>query len=225
MKSLQWTLSAAIAALLLAGCGGSETKESPAAPPSPPAVTEASPPPSPPPTATPPASSDAKTEDRESEPAGRAFPRPAPPLKFTAHDGRSVSLDDLKGKVVLVMYFSTDCPHCQTTAETLAPIYAELKPQGLEVVGLALNPTAKTNLGGFIGNYRVAFPVGLANRAGFARFAGLSVMARFYYPYLLFVDREGNLREEHQGSDGMYFADLNASLRQTLGALIAEPVR
>ena len=80
-------------------------------------------------------------------------PRPAPKLEFTSMDGQKVSLADLKGKVVLVMYFSTDCQHCQTAAQTLAPIYKELKPKGFEILGLAMNPTAKQNLGAFRDNY------------------------------------------------------------------------
>ena len=95
-----------------------------------------------------------------------------------------------------------------------------LQQKGVEFIGVTLNPTATDNLGSFIEKYAVAFPVGLGNRQHFSRFSGLSVMERFYYPYLLFVDKDGQIQEEHQGAERGYFADLNASLRQSLDRLL-----
>lgn len=146
-------------------------------------------------------------------------PRPAGELSFTAIDGREVSLAGLKGKAVLVMYFSTDCPHCQHTAEVLGPIYSELRGKGFEIVGLAMNPGAKGNIRAFVSKHQVAFPVGFADRPAFSKFSGLSVMERFYFPYLIFVNQNGVVLEERQGSDRRYFADLNGNLRQSIAAL------
>jgi peroxiredoxin len=149
-------------------------------------------------------------------------PRPAKPLEFVAHDGREVSLASLRGKVVVVMFFSTDCPHCQRAADILAPIYAEMQPQGLEILALALNPTASGNLPAFIAKHRVRFPAAIAKRAEFARFAELSLMARFYYPYLLLVDKKGFVRAERQGADRAYFAALGENLKNEISELLAE---
>ena len=151
--------------------------------------------------------------------AAADVPRPAGPLEMKAIDGRMISLAALKGRPVLVMYFSTDCPHCQTAAAAMAPIYKEMAPKGVEFLGLALNPTAKGNLGGFADQYRVEFPVGLADRAHFSRFTGLSVMTRFYYPYFVFVDKDGVIQEERDGALRSYFADLDASLRESLARI------
>lgn len=215
MKFATWTACAAAATYLIA-CGGSEAPESASTAPPPPAEKPA---PAPEPAAQ---QHSAETSEAPAETpvSSREFPRPAPELSFRSIDGRQVSLSDLKGKAVLVMFFSTDCPHCQRTAEVLAPIYAEMKPQGVEVLALAMNPNAQTNLRAFAEKYRADYPVSTASRQEFARFAGLSVMSRFYYPYLLFVDPEGNLIEEHQGSDQRFFADLDASLRSTFEKLL-----
>ena len=224
MKPLHCTLSVVLAASLLAACGGGEAESSASAP-EPAATPQAEQPQPEPPAATEPAAStDAVAgKPQASELAGdpRGFPRPAPELKFTARDGRQVALSQLKGKAVAVFFFSTDCPHCQRSAEVMAPIYAELKGQGVEILGLAMNPTAETNLGAFVEKYNVQFPVTTTTRQEFARFAGLSVMSRFYYPYYLFVDPQGNLVEEHQGSDTSYFRDLNSSLRATFARLLS----
>ena len=146
-------------------------------------------------------------------------PRAGGKLEITTLEGKQLNIKDLASKPVLVFYFSTDCSHCQATAKMLAPIYREYHAKGLEIVGVTLNPTAKDNAGGFVKQFEVAFPVGLGDRDHFVEFSG--VTGRFYYPYLLFVDKTGQIREEHEGADRAYFADLNASLRKSLDQLLS----
>jgi peroxiredoxin len=148
------------------------------------------------------------------------LPRPAKPLQFKALDGSTVSMEKLRGKAVLVMFFSTDCPHCQQAAARMAPVFRELRPMGFEIIGLAMNPGAEANLRSFVQKYDVEFPVGVATRNEFAEFAELSLMQRFYYPYFLYVDPKGVVREEKQGSDRAYFADLEKNLRASVSQLL-----
>lgn len=146
-------------------------------------------------------------------------PRTGGKLEITTLQGKQLNITDLTGKPVMVFFFSTDCSHCQATAKMLAPIYSEYHAKGLEIVGVALNPTAKENLGAFVKQYGVAFPVGLGDRERFVGYTG--VTGGYYYPYMLFVDKTGQIREEHQGSERDYFADLNASVRKSLDQLLS----
>ena len=149
-----------------------------------------------------------------------ATPRPAQPFKGVSYDGRPVSLEALKGKAAVVMFFSTDCPHCQDTASRIDPIYRELRGQGLEIVGLSLNPTDQAGLRTFAQRFGASFPLALSSRAEFSRIAGVSVMTRIYYPYLLFLDRDGVIQDEHQGSERTWFDGLEANFRETVGRLL-----
>jgi peroxiredoxin len=149
-------------------------------------------------------------------------PRPADELTFTTHDGKKVSLSDYKGKSVIVFFFSTDCPHCQQAATQLEPLYPELKKNNVEILGLTLNPTAEKNLGNFIKTYKVAFPVGLSNRNQFMAFAHMTLMQQYYYPYMLFVDPSGQVREEHQGSERAWFGNFQFNLLKTLDNIAAK---
>ncbi len=146
-------------------------------------------------------------------------PRAASELSFTTHDGKQVALADYEGRAVVVMFFSTDCGHCQRTANQLAPLYPELKKNGVEILGLAMNPTAKQNLGNFIRTHKVEFPTGLSTRTQFYAFAKMSMMQNFYYPYLLFVDPAGQVQAEHQGGERAWFADFQVNLLKTLDSL------
>lgn len=152
-------------------------------------------------------------------------PRKAAPLEFTALDGRKVSLEQLRGKVVAVMFFSTDCPHCQQTTQVLNPIYEELKPRGLEILGLAINPSAATNLKQFAAKFGPKFPLGLSMSSECNRFAEESVMQRFTVPYIFFVDRNGMVREEHPGADRKFWHDQTVNLRSSIEALLKEPAK
>ncbi len=128
-----------------------------------------------------------------------------------------MTLEELAGTPTLVMFFSTDCPHCQNTARILGPIYEEYSEKGVEVIGVALNPTAAQNLTTFVERYAVKFPVGLGDRETVENFSG-SLMR--YYPFLYLVDGEGVIQEEFQGSDRAYFADLPGNLKKSLDALL-----
>lgn len=152
-----------------------------------------------------------------------AEPRPSPELKFTTLEGQNRTLEQLKGKVVMVMFFSTDCPHCQRTTRVLKPIYDEFKPRGLEIVGIAINPAASGNLQGFATKYGAEFPLSLGTRGDLTTFAGISVMARFYVPYVFFLDRKGMIREEHGGSDRAFHRDEARNIRTAIEALLKEP--
>ena len=152
--------------------------------------------------------------------ASAADPRPAQPFETVSFDGRPVSLQALKGKAAVLMFFSTDCPHCQQTSFTIDPIYRELRGQGFEIVGLSLNPTDNSGLRSFASRFQASFPLALSSRTEFSRVAGISVMTRIYYPYLLFLDRDGIIREEHQGSERVWFDNLESNFRTAVGKLL-----
>lgn len=149
-----------------------------------------------------------------------AAPRPVQPFEGVSYDGRKVSLEGLQGKAAVLMFFSTDCPHCQQTAIRIDPIYRSLQRKGLEIVGLSLNPTSNAGLRDFARQYRASFPLTLSSRAEFSRISGVSVMTRIYYPYLLFVDREGMIQEEHQGSEQVWFDNLQVNFQQAVERLM-----
>ena len=150
------------------------------------------------------------------------LPRKAIPLKFRTHDGKQVALSDLKGKAVAVMFFSTDCSHCQHTTQLLGPIYEEFKGQGFEVCGLAVNPSALSNLDEFVAEYKVKFLVGTGNSDQWTKFADLSATARPYVPHMLFVNKAGDIVEDHPGLDRKFWLNQEANIRATVQRLVAE---
>jgi cytochrome c biogenesis protein CcmG, thiol:disulfide interchange protein DsbE len=149
-------------------------------------------------------------------------PRPAKPLTLKTLDGQEIALNQLHGKVVAVFFFSTDCPHCQHTTQVLNPIYAAWKSRGLEILGLAVNPSAAGNLQEFKQKFGAAFPLGLTTRSDWSGFGEFSVMYNPYVPYLIIVDRNGVVREEHPGQDRTFWLDQENNLRESFDTLLKE---
>ena len=88
------------------------------------------------------------------------------------------------------------------------------------MVGLSLNPTDDAGLREFAGRFGASFPLALSSRQEFSRITGTSVMTRIYYPFLVFLDKDGVIREEHQGSEQAWFDSLEANFRRAVEALV-----
>lgn len=147
-------------------------------------------------------------------------PRPAQPFDLPSYDGRRVTLEALKGNPSVLMFFSTDCPHCQRTSMRLAPIYEALRTTGFKMVGLSLNETDNGGLRSFAERFDAEYPLALSSRSEFSRIAGISVMTRIYYPYMLFLDKDGVIQEEYQGTDQAWFDKLELNFSQAVARLV-----
>ena len=62
-----------------------------------------------------------------------------PDNAFVGFDGRKQQLMDLKGRPILVAFWSSTCPHCQKEIEDLSEGFAELQAAGVEVVALSID--------------------------------------------------------------------------------------
>jgi thiol-disulfide isomerase/thioredoxin len=65
--------------------------------------------------------------------------RAAPPLAADDVDGRPVRLADLRGKVVLIVFWATWCPPCLTAFPRLDALRAKYQAQRFEVLGVNLD--------------------------------------------------------------------------------------
>ena len=62
----------------------------------------------------------------------------APNVTFTTLTGKTMQMADLKGKVVLVNFWSTDCLACVREMPDLVKTYNRYKDKGLEVIAVAM---------------------------------------------------------------------------------------
>ena len=62
----------------------------------------------------------------------------APNITFTTIEGKKISMTDLKGKVVLINFWATDCPGCIKEMPDLIKTYNTYKPKGFEIISVAM---------------------------------------------------------------------------------------
>lgn len=62
----------------------------------------------------------------------------APDLTFTTIEGKKISMADLKGKVVLVNFWATDCLACIKEMPALASTYQQYRKKGFEIIAVAM---------------------------------------------------------------------------------------
>ncbi len=121
---------------------------------------------------------------------------PAPPMEIKTTSGEKLSLADLKGKVVLVKFWATWCGPCAMSTPHIQKLYEQRKDDGFEVLGVALENDDGQQIPGFVRQFGVTYPVGLADPPDL-RNAWLSPNAGI--PTVFIVDKKGIVRWSRSG--------------------------
>jgi peroxiredoxin len=135
--------------------------------------------------------------------AAATVPRLAPELKIHEPSGKETLLSAQKGKVCVIQFLYTWCPHCQASAQWLSKMQAELGSKGLQVYGVAFNDEVMTKDAATNNSTTAAFsqyatfPVGLAtSKEPVLRFLGLSVVEGYGVPQFVVIDKKGVIRAQ-----------------------------
>ena len=150
----------------------------------------------------------------------------APELHTTRwfNTAEPLALDDLRGRVVVLMAFQMLCPGCVARSIPLAQrIHQTFDGRGVAVIGLhtvfehhdVMTPEA---LEVFLSEYRVGFPVGVDTPDPNGAAIPLTMHAYRMQgtPTLVLIDAEGRLRAQHFGAHD------ELALGAEIGLLMAE---
>jgi cytochrome c biogenesis protein CcmG/thiol:disulfide interchange protein DsbE len=137
-------------------------------------------------------------------------PQPAQPFQLTLFGGETLTLEDLRGQVVMLDFWASWCAPCRQEAPTLARVYREYRDRGVEFVGVAIWDTEE-DVQVYIRQYGVTYPNGLDPEGRMAMDYGVTGIPEKY-----FISRDGALVKKFIGP-----AD-EATLKQVLDELLAE---
>lgn len=155
--------------------------------------------------------------------AAPPVPRPSPEFTIVEPNGKQVLLSSFRGKVVLLGFFATWCQHCQNTAKAFSNLQQVYGAEGLQTIGVAINPESKdpSVVKEFARLYAPNFPVGHNTADTAITYLGISVMERWVYPQVVLIDRKGVIRAQ---SDPKGTAELQeaVSLRPQIEKLLRQ---
>ena len=122
---------------------------------------------------------------------------PAPDFKVATISGGkpTVTLKDLRGRVVLVDFWGTFCKPCKESFPKLQALHGKYGATGLTVIGISEDdPEDKDKIPGFVANYGAKFAIA---------WDGDKALAQQYKPESMpssfVIDRQGVVRFEHRG--------------------------
>jgi thiol-disulfide isomerase/thioredoxin len=150
---------------------------------------------------------------------GAEVPRQSAEYAFTLPNGQQELLSKYKGKVVVLEFLFTTCPHCQKTAQVLSKLNAEFGPN-FQPLGVAINPNPE--IPKFVQQYGVNYPIGTGTKESAYAYLQHSLMTPFYVPQLVIIDKGGVIRGQYGGTDP-FFMNEEANVRNLVKELLAEP--
>ena len=112
----------------------------------------------------------------------------SPDVTFTTLQGEKITMESLKGKVVLVNFWATDCPGCIKEMPDLINTYNQYKAKGFEVVAVAMPYDPPAQVLNYSTQKSLPFPVmhdGLSEMV--QAFGGVNLT-----PTTFLYDKQGN---------------------------------
>ncbi|MFB3778869.1 MAG: TlpA disulfide reductase family protein [Bryobacteraceae bacterium] len=153
---------------------------------------------------------------------GAEVGRPTPEYAIKLTDGKQLLLSSYRGKVVALLFVSTDCPHCMETCRVMEGLQKQYGPKGFQTLAVAFNPMAMMLAPEFAKTAGATFPVGYDERDPVFSYLQRSPTLRTYVPIMVFIDRKGIVRGQFLGDD-QFFTNRDNNIRSMLDKLTAEP--
>ena len=119
----------------------------------------------------------------------------APASTFTTLEGKTLTLDELRGKVVLVNFWATPCPGCIKKMPDMIEVYREYKDRGFEIIAVAMSYDPPNYVQSFVQTRQLPFPVALDVTGEHARAFGDVQLT----PTTFIIGKDGRILEPRLG--------------------------
>ena len=135
---------------------------------------------------------------------------PAPGVTFTSLKGEQVATADLRGRVVLVNFWATDCPTCIKEMPQMVRTYDRFKAQGFELIAVAMKHDPPNYVINYAEKNALPFKVALDPMGTLAKAFGDVKLT----PTTIVIDKHGNIVTRILGEPD--FAKLDALIEEKL---------
>jgi cytochrome oxidase Cu insertion factor (SCO1/SenC/PrrC family) len=154
--------------------------------------------------------------------AAAPVPRPSAELNFTDPAGKHILLSQYKGKVVLIQFLLTTCPHCQAMSRMVTTLQGQYGARGFQALGVAVNTQDPQLVRGYVAEQHVGFPVGAMKYEDSKVFMGFGADVRLSFPQVVIIDRKGQIQAQSE-ADGTEELQTQAYLSKFIEKLLGAP--
>jgi peroxiredoxin len=137
----------------------------------------------------------------------------APQVTFVSLKGERIATTDLRGRVVLINFWATDCAICIKEMPEMTRTYDRYRGRGLEFIAVAMRHDPPSRVIGYADSNRLPFRIALDPMGELAMAFG-SVS---FTPTTFLIDKRGKIVSRFQGAPDF------ARLQKLLDEKLAEP--
>jgi len=123
-------------------------------------------------------------------------PVPAPAWKLKDVDGKLVSWEQFKGKVVVVDFWATWCPPCRTEIPGYIALQKKYAADGLVIVGISVDTDGPEVVRKYMKDVGINYQIVIADDQVQDLFAPIQG-----YPTTFIIDRDGLIRDKKLGRE------------------------
>jgi len=137
--------------------------------------------------------------------------KPAPDFTLESLEGKNIQLSGYKGQAVLLNFWATWCGPCKIEMPWFVELQKEYGPQGLQIVGVAMDDASKEDIAKFVKEMGVNYPILIGKEAVGEQYGGVNVL-----PTTFFIDRDGKIvaREFGLQSRSLFVDNIKKALTQ-----------
>jgi peroxiredoxin len=141
---------------------------------------------------------------------GYSATNPAPPATFTSIKGERVTTADLRGRVVLLNFWATDCVVCVREMPRLTETYRKFASRDFEMIAVAMRYDPPNYVLRYAEQNALPFKVALDPMGELAKAFGDVRLT----PTTIVIDKQGNMIKRIIGEPD--FKDLDALIERSL---------
>lgn len=134
----------------------------------------------------------------------------APDVTFNTLDGQSITTQDLRGKVVMIKFWATDCTTCVAQMPGAIQRYDELSSKGFDTIAVAMRHDPESYVRNFTESRQLPFHVAMDTDGSLAKAFDDVKMT----PTTFLLDKQGHIIKRYLGNydEASFMATVNQAL-------------
>lgn len=133
----------------------------------------------------------------------------APEFALNSLDGKTVRLADFKGKAVLLNFWATFCQPCKIEMPWFVDLQNKYGPEGLQVVGIAMDDASEADIAKFANKLGVNYPILIGKESISEAYGGIP-----FLPTTFYISRDGKVVDKVFGLKGK--SEIEESVKRAL---------